>query len=545
MLQLVNNNGYKWTSKDGVHFKGYFILNSDETLHVYRNEEACELIGNKSDFKDFVEFLKTIEGCWSVIVEKHDCTWMAVDIARSMPLYYSRDGQYISDSAEVIRQSLNIAKEDVNKDALVELAANYYLFGHKTVYSQIRQLELGEAVLINGNEIKELKYFYHINSIESKPVEEIKKQLTETIYRDFEKIKAVVGKRPVVLSMSGGYDSRLIGCMLKNVGIEDVSCYTYGKSDSFEVIQSKKNAEALGFRWKCVEMTDEWMSKQTDDTACRYLDSYNGHDFTAYMQNFPAVRKLEEEGWFKPNSVFLTGLCGDMPSGEYVYERYEQIKHNVDTAAQRLFDDAFTRFNTSSQLKEKWEIDMREQIKSLPIKVSDFQSWQTAVDCFYTGMCHAHWYMHMNRPHDFYGYEWLIPLWDSEYLKLWYSIPIKYRIEQNLYEDWLLNTICAPYGIGQKKTIGGYSRSEWKRKLQYTIGGIINFLLLNIGVPFKRKQDFNNFAPFELQLFKNIKSKKLVNYRRSGMMQLLDHFLIERRYGVENWKYFTEQTKAK
>ena len=543
-VKLENYSGYKWRKIKGVHFKGYYTLDGDTTSHVYRDLEACEQLQMISNYSGLVNYLKKMQGHWAVVIEKGDKIWMAVDIARSMPLYFSDDGLYVSDSAEKIRAALGITPDDVDKDALVELAANYYLFGHKTVYANIQQLELGEIAEIKEGCVKFERYFYHLNHVEERSKHEVKAHLAETIFKVFKRIKAVIGDRPVVLSMSGGYDSRLIGCMLKNVGIKDVSCYTYGKADSFEVKQSKKNAEALGFRWTCVEMTDEWVSKQVDATAQAYFDSYTGHDFTAYMQNFPAVRKLHEEGWFKPGSVFLTGLCGDMPSGEYVHKRDMHIEHTVETAAMRLYNDAFMRYDVEESLKIKWLDCMKNQLKTLPAEIKDFQSWQTAVDCIYTGMCHVHWYMHMNRPHDFFGYEWLMPLWDAEYLKVWYSVPAKYRIEQNLYEEWLLNDICAPYGLGQKKTIGGYSSKEWKRKLQYLVGGCINYVLLNIGFPFKRSQDINNFAPLELQLFRNIKSKNLVNYRRSGMMQLLDHYLIEKRYGTDNWKYFTLKTKA-
>lgn len=544
MIKFFSNSGYKWMQDDAVSFRGYYQYQVGDPK-VYRDEEAIDDLKKIKDYNELKSFLQKTEGMFAIVICRGDSVLFAVDRARSMPLYFSEDGCFISDNADFIRESLHLKKEDVDKDKLIELAANYYLFGHDTVYSQIKQLDLGEVAEIVAGKVKYERYFYHLNNIVEQPVEEIKKKLTETAYHTFERIKLVIGDRPVVLSMSGGYDSRFVGCMLKNVGIKDVSCYTYGKADSFEVKQSKKNAEALGFRWKCVEMADDWVSQQVDETAQRYFDYYKGNDFTAYMQNFPAVRKLHEEGWFKPNSVFLTGLCGDMPSGEYVHERNRKKPHNQETVVEQLFSDAFTRYEVEEGLKVKWMKNITDQIKTLPIEIKDFQSWQSAVDCVYTGMCHAHWYMHMNRPHDFFGYEWLMPLWDTEYLKMWYSVPVDFRVEQCLYEDWLMNEICAPYGLGQKKSYGGYSMNKWKRQLQYAVGGCLNYLLLNIGVPFKRKQDYNNFAPLELQLFKNIKSKKLVNYRRSGMMQLLDHFLIERRYGVDNYEYFVKHTKAK
>ena len=326
----------------------------------------------------------------------------------------------------------------------------------KTAYREIGQLDLGELACIKGSKIIIKRYFEHINEVNDISVYEIKKKLTEAAYKTFYRIKEVIAGRPVVLSMSGGYDSRFVGCMLKNVGVEDVSCYTYGKNENFEVKQSKKNAEALGFRWKCVEMSDELITKQLDEVGLKYLDSYEGHDFTAYLQNLPAVRKLHEEGWFKPNSVFLTGACGDMPTGEYVEEKYEKIEHSTRTVAEWIYDEMFARYVMPLDYKNKWIAELENCIDEIPVKVAVHQTWQSVLDCIYTGNPHVRWFMHMNTVYrfDMNGYAIL----NMELLKLWYSIPVRYKYHQCLYEDWLLNDICGKYGLNQRKSWITYSR---------------------------------------------------------------------------------------
>lgn len=502
-----------------------------QTREVYNGIEMCNLFHNISNLEQLLSLLTYYDGCYSCIIENKEYILAAVDISRSLPLYYSSNGFIISDSAEEIRKELGIAKDDVDDDKITELYANYFLFGHDTVYPQIKQLDLGEAIEISVSGIKTQKYYHHIAPVVDASVSVLKERLTKAAYNTFERIKIVIGDRPVVLSMSGGYDSRFVGCMLKNVGITDVSCYTYGKLDSFEVKQSKKNADALGFRWACAEMTDEDVKKTLDEVGQKYLDSYCGHDFTAYVQNFPAVRKLHEQGYFKPGSVFLTGLCGDMPTGYYLRPYDESFDYSIHTAAERLYELIFTRYNLLENHKKRWLKAIEKELESLPIEITDYQSWVSAVDCIYTGTCHNHWYMHMNSVHSFFGYEWLLPYWDRELLNAWYSIPAEKRFKQGLYQNWLLDDICAPYGIGQKKIICSYSKNRIKAKMQYVVGGLINIMLLNLGIPFRRKQDFNNFAPLAVELFRKLKNKK-INYRRAGMMQLLENYLFEKRYGV-------------
>ena len=58
---------------------------------------------------------------------------------------------------------------------------------------------------------------------------------------------------PQLIRLSGGNDSRLIACLCKKFGLDNVTCFTYGREDSFEVAISKKVASALGYMWYFVE----------------------------------------------------------------------------------------------------------------------------------------------------------------------------------------------------------------------------------------------------------------------------------------------------
>jgi len=529
------NNGYKWYCNGDVYVKGYFQVG--DSVSAFNGDSACAYFSNISSFEHFKTLVSNLYGSYAIIVKKNNTIYAAVDIARSIPLFYNKDKAIVSDSAELIREELGISKEDVNSDNYLELYACDYLFGNDTVYSQIQQLDLGEVMEINDSQVLIDKYYYHLPKKPIMGESQCKQEILDASYKAFYRLKEVIGNRPVLISMSGGYDSRFVGCMLKNVGITDVSCYTYGKKGIFEVVQSKKNADALGFRWKCVELTDELMSSCADEIGEAYWDSYTGHDFSAYMQNFPAVRKLHEEGWIKPGSVVLTGLCGDMPTGEYVFEENPSISYSLEWLVNYLYDISFTRYKMPSAFISKWKSKVLERIKSINIKVTDYESAVRAFQCIYTGTCHVHWFMHMNSVHTFFGYEWLLPYWDKDLLDVWYRVPSNLLLHQRLYEDLLLNNICAPYGIGQKKTIAGYSTNSFIRKLMYKVGGIVAFILLHFGIPFKRgSKDYLNQAPLELAIYKKIPFKGSIEYERAGLMHLVNQYVLQKRYGVLNIK---------
>ena len=45
--------------------------------------------------------------------------------------------------------------------------------------------------------------------------------------------------------------------------------------------------------------------------------------------------------------------------------------------------------------------------------------------------------VNMQRSYEFYGYSWRMPLWSNQMLEFWETVPRKYKINQNLYNEVL------------------------------------------------------------------------------------------------------------
>ncbi len=529
-IVLSDKNVYHWTSSNDIHFRGYL---QDKTGRVYRANDAIHLLANVKDSQLLEKLLNDYYGSYSFIINKDGFRCAAVDIARSLPLFLSSDGSIISDSAELLRSKLGIARTDVDDFLMTSMTAMSFLIGNDTVYSHIKQLDLGQYVEVGKDTVSFNYYYRHLNEVKQKPIKDYFNQLTEAAYAAFARIKEAINNRPVVLSMSGGYDSRFVGCMLKNVGVNDVYCYSYGKAGNFEGIQAKKNAKALGFKWTFVEYDDSLVKKLLDEEGLKYLDSYETHDYSAYIQNYFAVRYLHEKGWFPENAVFLTGLCGDMPTGEYVIKEDQFKDFNINTASEHLYNLLFARYSMIDLYKKEYTQKIKQMLSMLPIEIKDYQSWTTATDAIYTGTSHIHAFMNMNHVHGFFGYEWLLPYWDKDILNVWYSIPAKYRYGQNLYADWLMEHICKPYGLNTRKTDIGYPESKWKRKVMYLGGSVIMFICLNLGIVFRRSYDFHGWAPLEVLLFKQLKKRGMIHYNKASITNLLVRYCFQRRYGAD------------
>ncbi len=147
----------------------------------------------------------------------------------------------------------------------------------------------------------------------------------------------------------------------------------------------------------------------------------------------------------------------------------------------------------------------------------------------------------MNRVHEFYGYEFLLPLWDNEFLEFWYRVPYEFRIEQNLYEEYLMDTLAKEFNISLLKPRGetiswDLNKKRLKTKAKYFLGGIYAKIMYTCGIPIKRKFDINNFGYLGSIIYKKIKYKRAINYKKANFDTICSIFIYERRYGKEALK---------
>lgn len=538
------NHGYKWTENVKGCFKGYLQVSGDPK--PLRGEAAIQYFVQANSFTCFQELLKAVDGCFAIVLSRADGTvWAAVDTARSMPLYYSTDGRFLSDSGPTVREALGIPREAADSAALEELFYGGFIAGPRTAYAEISQLDAGQALEHSPTrEIHTAFYYAHIQKPQDIGREEALRLFQRVSDEAFDQVVAAIDGRPVVLSLSGGYDSRYVACMLKHRGVTDVSCYTYGRKDSFEIQQSEKIAKALGYRWICVEYTDERILGTMDSVGQEYFKKTECYDYASETQNFPAVRYLHETGWIKPGSVFLTGLRNDVPTGC-------NVVYCKDLTPSQLTDEAFFELiaksgsaiaepilnRLSAEARKKQLDTIMEQRRKLNLSWSSLQEFLSAAECLEMIRSHSRRFIHMNDVHDFFGYEWMLPCENRKLIDFWCSMPMKYRLHQNLFEEWITTGPPARYGVGQKKIILGYPTSHGWERTKARICVLLNRIIcLPLGVPLRVEQDFNNFAPLSCAVFRALRQKDLIGFRNASLNPLLTLYLMEQRYGSQCMK---------
>lgn len=531
MVSILCNRskGYKWFTADGCWFKGYL---QDGEGNVIRGDEAVMLLKSLSSFSDLTVFLNHYTGLFSIIVQKKNETWLGVDIARSMPLYYVEDFSAVSDDVDALIEFCEKGHYCLENVRALELYTTSFIGFENTIYKGIKQIELGCVARIKDNAIVEKPYFVHHAAVETMTEEEALRKLDELTFKMVHRMLAVTGSRQIVLSLSGGYDSRYLACSLKKHGINNVICYTYGRKDSFEITQSKKVAEALGFKWYNVNYDDASI-KNILRTETEYLDYCNRPDYSAYLQNYLAVKELHNKHLIPKESVFLTGLCNDMPTGYYIPAKEEAITYGFtnDGLAEYNLDERFVKFVLKLKARNIFKADILAFLQRMHVVVTDYQSFISALDCLETANFHSRCFLNMNTVHDFFGYEWLLPCWDKDLLLFWYSVTPEMRRGQKLYETYVTQHLANKYGVGTKKHMNVSASTPFKRELKRRIGAILVKVAYPLGIPLRRNTDINNFSVLEVEIYKRIKQKDSIKADRAALILMLTIYMMEYRYG--------------
>lgn len=525
------NNGYHWTEEKGCHFKGYLQTSEDVVL---RDSKAVAFLSSINSYDAFQEALRNSYGFFSIIIEKENEIWVGVDIARSMPIYYSSDLQIISDDIDAVFQQSRGRNLELDDIRVLEMYATSFVAFQNTIFQDIKQIEIGCTARIQRNGIEQVPYYIHGSTHKNLAEDTIEEGLSKATDHMISRLLAVVNGRQIVLSLSGGYDSRYLACSLKKNGIDKVICYTYGRSDSYEVQQSKKVADALTYEWHNIEYDDKAVQTILEDGE-KYLDYSNRPDYIAYLQNYLAVKHLHANHLIPEDSVFITGLCNDMPTGYYIpdIEKVKGFGNSVEGVARYNYENRFVKFDLTKKAQSIFMQDILDYLKRMSVEVNDYQSFIRALDCIETANFHSHCYLNMNTVHDFFGYEWLLPCWDRELLDFWYSLSAEDRIGQKTYEKYIVNYLGALYGVGTKKHINSSASTPLKQKIKRQVGAILVKIAYPLGIPMRRNTDINNMSVLEVNLYKKIEQKRAIKSDRAALILLLTIYMMERRYGTE------------
>ena len=449
-------------------------------------EKLAELISsliwkeNQDKEKETRDLLEKLNGEFAFVAETKNTILCAVDKTRSIPLFYmkTKNSFIVSDSAYYLKDKIN---QHLNEENAAEFMVTGYVTGNETLFDDIKQIRNGEFLIYQKNEklLKSCCYFRFLHGDYYELSEtRLLEMLDQTFVNTFSRLIESTSKqgKKLVVPLSGGLDSRIIVAMLKRLGINDVICVSYGRKGSRQSEISKHVAEALGYEWLFVEYTaKKWREYYNSKEADLFRIWAGNLSSLPHMQDFPTVKELKIQGKIPENSVFVPGHTGygcDIP--EYCLDNSASFDSEAYLAASLKKHYNLWGWPYGQELEKIFKQRISKSTSGLEIK--DNETFANAIEYFDFKERQAKFITNSVRVYEFFGYEWRIPLWDTELIEFFLRVPIEYRINKDLYKKYardclfsgdleMLKKIDCTTDILNLKTIE--KRSRYEKLLYY------------------------------------------------------------------------------
>ena len=332
-IDLRLNSGFKWFVTGSCRAKGYLF---DGENNFYENKALADYFATVKNEQSFISKLTGTSGLFSVVIETENELFFAVDIVRMFPLFYFKehDDFWIGDDPLYSPEEKSI--DPVNKN---EFLSTGYVTGNKTLLDCTKQLKAGElGILQNGIlTIKPYTNYLPTNIRNYSSVSAAKMDLRILLQDVFDKYLQAFQHNHLVLPLSGGFDSRLIACMLKRYGFKYVTCITYGRQGNKEALISEKVAKKLGYHWIYVKYDNALIKNYIHDpTFHSYVEFSAKYTSQFFMQEYFAVKHLKEQHLIPETAVFIPGHSGDFLAGSHLSGRIRDWASSKKIASEIL-----------------------------------------------------------------------------------------------------------------------------------------------------------------------------------------------------------------
>lgn len=512
------NNGYPWISKDGLYFKGFLF---DSQGRFYQGQEALQWFRQTKDPDGLANILKDADGSFTVVIHTETGILVGVDVMSMFPVFYTqaKGSWMVSDSSEKLVSGP--AAPQINDDALSEFRAGGFVLGRETLLKGIFRLKPGECVFLGKDgSMQALTYHYFLPpALDDKFPSRSEGSLMEVLDKLTRKLLNSLNGETLVVPLSGGYDSRLIACLLKRAGFEKVICFTYGRPNP-EASISRKVARQLGFQWIFVNYEDLKAGNYTSDPVFEAYCRYSGNNVSMpYLQEYFGVKHLKDNHLIPHNSIFLPGHSGDFLGGSYV-DKTANFRAGEKSLPAHIAENYFwflplSRCNKQAitlRLQDWFSLYTPPPSATKPGYCAFIEDWDVKEKL-------AKFIFNSALVFPYFGYGIRFPLWDRLLRDYFRNLPFTQRSQKVFYDSVLENHLFKPMGVyfgSEELTFPGRAKTHshfrpatgrlpsLKRTIKKTAKRMLPFALLQRKM---KRNDWIHYAAFTRIMRAEIKAK--------------------------------------
>ena len=449
-MKIIIREKFGWNLYEFSNIKFWFSGYLTKGLIVSSLFDELVLLSKDLNIEVLSEFVRNISGHFSMVVQfSDDSCFLAVDKICSIPIFYATDkNKYaVSNYAPFLKSFFDISDGDTELNSLLEISMSGFTIGDKTIYRKINRLMAGECIFWdNGKRYSSFYYTYLPSRIIKCGYDELKSQFAKVCLSTIKNLIDSVNGRQIVVPLSAGRDSRLIVSCLKELSYENVVCFSYGSLGNYEVSTSRKVSSELGYKWIYVQNT--WREKRNffkSRIYNLYVKEFESYASVPNVQDVYEVYSLKLKKVIDNDAVIVNGNSGDFISGGHIPKLL-----NLDEkflAKNSAIWDSFLEKHYSIWRKLRNNLNDRIIISGLNKTISKRYGSKAKGDMltyaiFESMECigrQSRLVANQQRAYEFIGHEWRLPLWSEGFLDFWEKVDPKYKIDQKLYNDVLID----------------------------------------------------------------------------------------------------------
>lgn len=433
----VNN----WYTHDSISIRGGIFNKQNEYLCCQKLFD----VGFSNCIESNISILKTVNGNYSVVVNNDEFLFAAVDRVSFYPLFYTVvDGiLYIGDSMKAMQDIKG--RCIITEEKRDEFLSQTFISGSSTIFEGIFMLEAGQYLCMEKSTCKfEVKdYFLHLHkATDEKSMDSYISDLNKVVNNVFERLIQSVQGRTILLFLSGGYDSKLVAVKLKELGYENVVCFSFGPDDCKDVVCAKEIAKKLGYKLLRLDITKEWFSDFMRGEEFFHGYTEGGYGFSVqYLQSL-LIKDLVKHGDIPADSIVVNGNSGDAIEGNDICKMFiEGNTYTISDIAKQIMNQHCCMNGKINMCSDNIKRSVLNIISGL--YNTEAFSEEAAQDIYE----YYNWRERQSKyvVNDVFciteilGLEWRMPLWDNEFVDFWLSLPYRYRKDRYLYYKFVGN----------------------------------------------------------------------------------------------------------
>ena len=436
-INLKKQHGWKkhQIAENDFFYKGY--LNNKKFLNVFQY-----ILKNSNDKKKMKNFLFKLDGLFAIALTNKKSIFLITDRINSTPFIYKLNFKKTTISVSDHYLGLNLSNnEDLTVDQFQSkhFAMTGYTFLNGTIYKEVKKTSTGNFINIKNNKIDINKYYSWepYKKKRKERISEVKINIRNLNLKIIDKLLSTIDNRTIVIPLSAGFDSRFILSGLIHRGYKNIISFSYGRNLNREMTIAKEIAKKLNVPWYPIIYNNlivrESFNTQKYINFLQYSDNLSALYF---MQDFLALEYLQRKRLIPKNSIIVNGQTGDFISGNHLinsnknkknedsiknfinkhYKNWHKLKIENFSLIKSVLEKEFNTLGIKNNTSNKLEF----------LEFIEFENRQSK------------YIMNGQRTYDFLGYSWRLPLWDKDYLDFWEKLDIKYKKNQWLYKETLI-----------------------------------------------------------------------------------------------------------